>query len=154
MQFILGFIVGVLSIWLASFNQIRFHLYKEKLKHYNKIQDLSTQLFKCISLSECHETQYLKIKEDLMTYTSKHTHVLSNKIIDLIFNFLLNHDYENVKKNSSNFLHDFINLSNEIRQDLKIKSFEKIENTLMLKFSKFQKSQQKLQSTQQKQNEK
>ncbi len=146
---IIGFILGVLSLWFAAINNLRFDIYKEKLKAYSEIQHKASQIFNIISRADL-PNRHIKFNElniDMSEIVHSYVHIIAHDVFNQVTRFCCNHSFESISKNDKEFLLDHTLLSHAIRNDLKIEKIDKLNDVLLrtnYKMSKFSNALKKL----------
>ena len=132
-KFLFGFLLGALSLWFAAINDLRFNIYKEKLKAYSEIQHKASQILNIISRVDIPD-RHIKFNElnlELAEIVFSYVHIISQNVFNQVTKFGCNHTFESISKNDKEFMFDHTLLSHAIRDDLKIEKIDKLNDVLL-----------------------
>ncbi|MBD3339870.1 MAG: hypothetical protein GF353_12225 [Candidatus Lokiarchaeota archaeon] len=146
---LIGVVLGALGVWFAAINNLRFDIYKEKLKAYSEIQHKASQIFNIISRVDIPDRQikFSELHLEMSEIVYSYVHIISHDVFNQVTKFCCNHNFESISKSDKEFLLDHTLLSHAIRNDLKIEKIDKLNDMLLrtnYKMSEFSKALKKL----------
>ncbi|MBD3343044.1 MAG: hypothetical protein GF353_28360 [Candidatus Lokiarchaeota archaeon] len=130
---LIGVVLGALGVWFAAINNLRFDIYKEKLKAYSEIQHKASQIFNIISRVDIpdRKIKFNELHFEMSEIVHSYEHIISHDVFDQVTRFCCNHNFESISKSDKEFLLDLTLLSHAIRNDLKIEKIDKLNDLLL-----------------------
>ena len=132
-EFIFGFFIGIISLWLTATNRFRFIIYEEKIKAYSEIFSILSEIISLIHLrGELNTEQKLQELTSLLNKKADtYAHIFPSSIHYAIIEFARGYDFDTFVKSPEIFINNYFKLIQNIKSDLRIFS---IQNFLYLFF--------------------
>lgn len=140
-QFVLGLLVGAISLWFAAVNKMRFNIYEQKVSAYKEISEKTLQLV--IMPHEERKSdpdKFTKKKEQLFEVAYKNLLFMPNEITEKVINIWIK-DYNHGSIKVSELANDYSILVSLMKEDLQMSSLSKIIEKVIEKSSQHQKQE-------------
>ncbi len=133
LEFILGLIIGVLGLWFAAHEKLRYDIYREKLEVYKRLQGIAADALLCVvppQETSGLKEKYLQNTTSLMFELHQNAIFIADEVFSRGFDIWFS-DFDDIGKDKQDFYKKYDHFINSMREDLKVKSLHKISTFII-----------------------